>query len=337
MTRLGETTDHGGKALEAPPELSHIGIKVALDGHLVALSHARSGVFPIIATGNQDHPCTRVAYFGGRTACGAALMPASISSKAFPGISTDMKYRLLNIAATLLTPILAHAGCEDHFQAWVAQLHPGRTVDTDNAACKAWPANPALTVAALPLPKKGNNDDSGTDDLEVLVADSATGAVVAHTYQPSAITYDAVRLSGLAIDTARYQLTPGNRAFGVRIKYSGSSRVSPYEGTSLSLYVIDGQTLRPVLDRLEVDSSNGDWDGNCAGTFDAMSRSIEIGPAGKDGYAALKVSEKTTHSISTQTKSDCVSKDQPQVRAIFELEYRGGHYGVPKEMQLKAL
>jgi hypothetical protein len=216
-------------------------------------------------------------------------------------------------------------------------LHAGRTVDTDNAACNAWPANPALTVAALPLPQKGNNGDSGTDDLEVLVADSATGAVVAHTYQPSAITYDAVGLSGLAIDTARYQLTPANRAFGVRINYSGSSRVDPYEGTSLSLYVIDGQTLRPVLDRLEVDRSNGDSDGNCAGTSDVISRSIEIGPAGKDGYAALKVLEKTTHSTSTQTKSDCVSKDKPQARVNFELEYRGGHYVVPKEMQLKDL
>jgi hypothetical protein len=212
---------------------------------------------------------------------------------------------------------------------------PRLTVDTDNAACKAWPANPALTVAALPLPQKGNSGDSGTDDLEVLVADSATGGVVAHTYQPSAITYDAVGLSGLAIDPARYQLTPANRAFGVRINYSGSSRVDPYEETSLSLYVIDGQTLHPVLDRFAVDSSNGDWDGNCAGTFDATSRSIEIGPAGKDGYAALKVSEKTTHSISTQTKSDCVSQNPPQVRANFVLEYRNGHYGVAKEMQLE--
>lgn len=246
-----------------------------------------------------------------------------------------MKYRLLIMAVTLLTPFLAHAGCEDHFQMWAAKLHSGRTVDTENAACKPWPANPALTVAALPLPQKGNDDESGTDDLEVLVADSATGSVVAHTYQPSAITYHATRVPGLAIDTARYQLTPGNRAFGVRITHSGQSRISPYEGTSLSLYVMDGQTLRPVLDRLEVDSSKGDWDGNCAGTFDAMSRSIQIGPAGRDGYAALKVSEKSTHSINTQTKDDCASKDEPPVRANFVLEYGNGHYAVPKEMQLK--
>jgi uncharacterized Zn-binding protein involved in type VI secretion len=70
MTRLGETTDHGGKVLEAPPDLSHIGIKVALDGRRVMCSKW-GGVFPIIATGNQDLSGTQVAYFGGRTACGA--------------------------------------------------------------------------------------------------------------------------------------------------------------------------------------------------------------------------------------------------------------------------
>lgn len=242
--------------------------------------------------------------------------------------------KLIIVAAALAMPMLAHAGCEEHFQAWAAQLHPGRTVDTDNAACKIWPANPALTLAVLPLPQKGNSDDEGTDDVEVLVADTASGSVVAHIYQPSLITFDAVRLSGLAIDTARYQLNPGNRAFGVRVNHSGSSRVNPYEATSLSLYVVDGQTLRPVLDRLAVESSRGEWDGNCAGTFDSTSRSIDIGPAGKEGYAALKVSERSTHRTDKQTNDNCGSKDDPAVRANFVLEYHNAHYGVPRELHL---
>jgi len=70
--------------------------------------------------------------------------------------------------------------------------------------------------------------------------------------------YDAIRLTGLAIDTARYQLAPGNRAFGVRI------------------------------------------DGSCAGTFEETSRSIEIGPAGKDGYVkqCLWPTIDTAHAVS---------------------------------------
>jgi hypothetical protein len=67
MTRLGETTDHSGKVLEAPPDLSHIGIKVALDGHLVALSRARNGAAcfqslpPAIRTAPASGLCTSVA------------------------------------------------------------------------------------------------------------------------------------------------------------------------------------------------------------------------------------------------------------------------------------
>lgn len=230
-------------------------------------------------------------------------------------------------------PLLAHAGCEDNLVKWTQQLHPGRTLDTQHAACKVWPANEALTIAALPLPQEDNEDDEGKVDLEVLVADTASGTVIAHQFQKAAVQYDAVRFSGLALDTARYQLTPQNRAFGVRVMHEGSSRVSPFGETALSLYVIDGQSLRTVLDRLIVENSNGEWDGNCAGSFNNTTRSLDLGPAGKDGYAALKVSEKSVETVNTPTKNDCASKEFPSKRANVTLDYRSGKYGVPKGMQ----
>lgn len=247
-----------------------------------------------------------------------------------------MKRKLLCLVAglaPLLTPALAHAGCEDNFAKWTQQLHPGRTLDTEHAVCKVWPANEALTIAALPLPQKGNSDDEGNDDLEVLVADTASGTVIAHQFQKSAIAYDAVRFSGLALDTARYQITPQNRAFGVRVMHEGSSRVNPFAQTALSLYVIDGQSLRTVLDRLTVEDSGGEWDGNCAGTFNHTTRTLGIGPAGKDGYATLRVTEQSVQTINTPTKNDCANKDQPAKRVSITLEYRNGQYGVPKAMQ----
>jgi hypothetical protein len=241
--------------------------------------------------------------------------------------------RILFCLAAGLAPLLAHAGCEDNFQNWAAQLHPGRTLDTEHAVCKVWPANEALTVAALPLPQKGNNDDEGTDDLEVLVADTATGTIVAHQFQKSAISYDAMRFSGLELDTAHYQLTPQNRAFGVRVTHESSSRVDPFEETALSLYVIDGQSLRTVLDRLMVRDSGGEWDGNCAGTFNDTTRTLGLGPAGKEGYAALKIVEKSVKTINKVQGENCANDQQPATRADFTLEYRGGKYAVPKGIQ----
>jgi len=244
-----------------------------------------------------------------------------------------MKTRILVAAFMLLTPILANAACEEFLNTWTQKLHPNRAIASEYATCKLWPANPALTLAALPLPAKGSDPDTGTYDLEVLVADSDSGSIIAHSYQPSAITYDAMRLSGISLDTARYQLMPENRAFGVRISHSGSSRVNPYNTTSLSLYVIDGQRLRPVLDRLTVERSGGEWDGRCSGEFNSTSRAIDVGPAGADGYAALKILEKSKESTNVLKNGNCSSKDSPGRRTSVVLQHRDGRYVVPKSMQ----
>ena len=75
MARLGDTTDHGGKVIEAATDLTHMGIRVALDGHLVECPKC-GGVYPILATGKFTHRDTRVAYHGDKTTCGATLLPA---------------------------------------------------------------------------------------------------------------------------------------------------------------------------------------------------------------------------------------------------------------------
>ena len=71
--RLGDTTDHGGKIIEAAPDLKHMGISVALGGHLVECPKC-GGTWPIIATGKRTHRGIRVGYLGDRAGCGATLM-----------------------------------------------------------------------------------------------------------------------------------------------------------------------------------------------------------------------------------------------------------------------
>lgn len=73
MAQLGDTTDHGGKIIEAAPDLKHLGVAVALDGHRVACPKC-GGTFPVIATGKRTHHGVRVAYLGDKTGCGATLM-----------------------------------------------------------------------------------------------------------------------------------------------------------------------------------------------------------------------------------------------------------------------
>jgi hypothetical protein len=228
---------------------------------------------------------------------------------------------------------LAHADCRQHFAAWVQALHPGRALDTDHAVCKVWPADPARTLAVLPLAEPGASTDETLYDLEVLVADSRTGALLAHRYEPSAIRVDTTRLESIALDTAQWQLAPRTRAFGVKISYAGPSRVAPSAATTLSLYVSDGAGLRRVLDNLVIQQSAGDWDGICAGRFSATERALALGPAARNGYATLRISAKTIDTVNTPAGDQCHSKDQAAKRASSTLQYDGTRYDVPAALR----
>ncbi len=229
----------------------------------------------------------------------------------------------------LCFPLFAHADCTTSLQKWAQMLHPGRAINADYAACKVWPENPAQTLAVLPLPQKGATADGTVYDVEVLVANSKTGAIIAHSYEPSSITSDAIGLQGMAIDTAHWQLAPWVLAFGVRKSYEGSSRVNPYAATTLSLYVVDGTKLRRVLANLTTQQSSGEWDGRCAGRFSDITRVISIGSAGQGGYATLHVKEKTVDATHAQAAGQCVTNNKPARQSHVTLNYDGAHFGVP--------
>jgi hypothetical protein len=170
--------------------------------------------------------------------------------------------RTLTCAVAALAPLIAHAGCNENLQNWFAQLHPSHTLDTAHAVCKVWPANEALTIGALPPLQKDNGRGPNVVDIEVLVADTATGAIIAHRFQRSAIRYEEDHyFDGIELDTARYQRTSAQSAVGVRLKSSGGPPADMSGIATLSLYLIDGQQLRTVLDRLTVSDWTGDRDG----------------------------------------------------------------------------
>lgn len=229
----------------------------------------------------------------------------------------------------LVAPAVAHAACDAQLTAWAAALQPGRTLDQEQAACKVWPADEAVTLAVLPFAQQPGKDGETVYDLEVLTADSATGKVLAHLNRKAVITSDAIQFSSLTLDTARYQLSPGVRAFGVRIGYRGSSRVDPYESDVLSLYVIDGTRIRPVLDNLVMTKGSGEWDGNCAGDFSNTTRTMSVAPARSSGYALLKISETTQQEHAKMNGNDCDRSDVEKAHTNFTLDYNGTRYGVP--------
>ncbi|WP_028204010.1 PA3715 family protein [Paraburkholderia nodosa] len=244
-----------------------------------------------------------------------------------------MKRTLLCVAASL-APLLAHAGCQDHVKTWAQQLHPDRAFDVKLAKCKVWPANTALTIAALPLGNPADKDGGGGADLEVLVADTATGAIVAHQFQQAAIHYEADHyFDGVEIDTARYQLTPAQHAFGVRVKSSGGYPVDMSGVTTLSLYLLDGSRLHTVLDRLIATDWYTSRDGACESDSTATTRTLALGPAQGDQYVKLQLNEKTTAQNVSSDGEHCTMSNSPAKHRSFTLDYRDGEYRIPDDLR----
>ncbi|MGY3295649.1 hypothetical protein ACVWY1_000067 [Pseudomonas sp. TE6288] len=241
--------------------------------------------------------------------------------------------RRFAVLPLLLAPMIAWGDCTQHLQTWAQDLHPTLELATEFVVCKVNPADASQVLAVLPLMVNVDEYGQGDYGLDVLVADAASGKVIAHSYQEAAIASDAVRFSGLTLDTARYQVAPGLRAFGVRISHTGSSRVNPFGSETLNLYVTDGSQLRQIMGQLVVSESNGEWDGVCAGEFGETKRTLAIGKPGKDGFSRLRVTEVSTgRQAILKGEDDCEEMEVKSRTKTFSLDYDGGRYGVPKEL-----
>nr|WP_287858822.1 hypothetical protein [Klebsiella sp.] len=201
-----------------------------------------------------------------------------------------------------------------------------------SAICRVWPAHPELTLAAVPLMSQEQSDYGHTGDVEMLVLDSATLKVKQRLQLAGRMNDDAFRITGIALDTARWKVAPNQTAFGLHIARSGSSRVNPFSEDALSLYVIENNQLRTLLEGILLEESSGEWDGNCAGEFNDIKRTLSIDTSSHNGYADIRVSEKSVASTAYFDANDeCTSKDKPG-KASWILRYDGKQYAVPKKL-----
>lgn len=256
-----------------------------------------------------------------------------------PSEALPMKLALAFLALLLPTPALADCAIAD---ALLKQAYPdahqgdnGLTVDgggfqrsiqPDDVVCKAWPWRPELMLAAVPLveakpPVEGENKG----DVEILVTDRA-GKPLARRLEPGMAFSDAIRFGDIGLDTARYDVAEGLRAFGLRTAQYGSSRVNPYSEQALWLYIFDKGRIERVLDGLIVERSNGENDGNCQGESTTVKRTVTLGPKTSARYRALDVEQTTTIETSKPDGDDCRTEERPGKTTRFRLTYDKGGY-----------
>ena len=210
-----------------------------------------------------------------------------------------------------------------------------RWINLGKVVCKVWPAAPDKTLLVVPLQHDAATGlDVDTADLEVLVVDSARPRVLQRYRENDALTSDAVQISSLSLDTARYKLDERTTAFGVRIGYRGSSRANPYGSTVLNLYAADaGGKLRPVLSKLEVEKERGEWDTNCAGEFETVRRTIAIDPKRDHGYAGLRVDSVAERRRNVAQGDECADLPGKTGKSSLRLAFDGRRYAVPDELR----
>ncbi|WP_423383663.1 hypothetical protein [Burkholderia sp. LMG 32019] len=234
----------------------------------------------------------------------------------------SLEYRNGQYDAPPALASVAHDRCEDFYATWMQQLLPERKPDVavEQAICKTRTDNSAQTLAILPLPR---NDGSPKEDLEILVADTETGAILASGLQQSAIT-DRRRLGAIAFDDTHYPIASGRLVFGIYLHYTDSSLKSSSSAMALSLYMVDGKRVRPLLDHLVVDLSAMNANGSCVSTTNAQRQIVAVDVPGRNGYGTL-------HVVETYRKGCEFQMDKKD--ANYAIQYRDGKYDVPSTLQ----
>jgi len=176
------------------------------------------------------------------------------------------------------------------------------------AACKTLPSDPKMEIAVFAY-------DAGKPDEKqqlTTILDQASGKVVsalAATIMEDAMM--SVYGAHFRIDTARYQLAPGVRAFGVDLGSGYNHHYCPEGGWGpvRTLYVREGARLRPVLDGMVMST----WH-YVDGTFQGCAEQPEgtPGPVTETTELSLALMKSTSHGYADLALTASTSDDRPK-------------------------
>ena len=192
-------------------------------------------------------------------------------------------------------------------------------------ACRLDPANHGQAIIALSyrageqLAGAAAIDGESNYDLDVVLLNVATGGIVAHGHQSAVIESDAIRYEGLSIDTARYVLAPGKRAFGIRTGHGSHCYQCVYGYSQMTLYLQNGAGIDPILD-VQVDETMDASTPTCPEAIAHTGIALAVGTGRTRGLADLLLT--TTVKVETTnddgTSAACGSNEVTTVTAHFD-------------------
>ena len=197
--------------------------------------------------------------------------------------------------------------------------HPGTLVA---AACKPWPDDSNQTVVALAYDKSGERNLVDGHSLLMLLGKTDTQSGKLTAIYREDVEEDAswaLESGALRIDTARYRLAPGVRAFGVITHSSARGPSCPdfNYNNLLTLVVQDGKTLRPVL-KVYLEQWMQITENTCSNSEESQSESAQI---------TLSMGKEISHGFADIILTAQVSGDEGQQRTVKKvLRYDGKRY-----------
>lgn len=240
----------------------------------------------------------------------------------------------------LVFPPLVYADCDqirDDFSKTFNRPGADTSGEPDFIECRMWPGNPTRYMVAIAsfrdrsAPASSADNDAGFYDLTVLLLKNTSDQVVARLVQKRAFSSDAVRLTGIAIDSAPYTLAPGLRAFGVRARFASGSSVSSWEHEQLNVYLVQGGELRQLLGSLLTAEKRYEQIDDCQSAQTDRSRRLIVAPHSTRGKADLILKEKVLIEKSSMQKGQCVSKRHVVSKSAM-LRFDGQNYLVPQDL-----
>lgn len=179
-------------------------------------------------------------------------------------------------------------------------------------ACRVWPFDPSLALAAVAYPLS-DSDGVGERALRLVIAVLDAQDARLLSVRQSDLGEDAafaLAEDGLLLDTARYDLASGVRAFGVVLRSSapGASCPDARYNDALTLYVRDGEALQPVFSSnldfwTRVEGEPCSWARGQRLVTEEAGLTIGVEPTTRNGYADLRVMANVTR-IESITGSD---------------------------------
>jgi hypothetical protein len=183
-------------------------------------------------------------------------------------------------------------------------------------ACRIDPAHDDRAIVALTYvagEEKTGKEHSGQDynalDLDLVVLDLESDKVLAHTHESESVEDGGDRFENIVIDTARYVLAPGARAFGVSVSNATHCYCANGGYTTLTLYLVRGDKLDKVggvqTSSSQSGTERGDTPPPCTNLSSNETTTVSIGKGNSHGLADLLLTTVVTKTYDDDDPSKC--------------------------------